>query len=93
MHPNQRVKGQALTLGIVSDGYTAPVVVFQVRQAETGFGVAEWGFALGSAFWGAGLFFASAPESQASFGSPASSSPRTFIMPAPTGCSAARTSS
>jgi len=58
---DQRLQGHALTLGVVPDGYAAPVGVFQVRQAEPGFGVAEWGFALGSAFWGAGVFFASAP--------------------------------
>jgi RimJ/RimL family protein N-acetyltransferase len=27
-----------------------------VRQLEPGFGTAEWGFALGSGFWGTGLF-------------------------------------
>jgi ribosomal-protein-alanine N-acetyltransferase len=30
--------------------------IFQVRQLEPGFGTAEWGFALGSAFWGTGVF-------------------------------------
>jgi RimJ/RimL family protein N-acetyltransferase len=27
-----------------------------VRQLEPGFATAEWGFALGSAFWGSGMF-------------------------------------
>jgi RimJ/RimL family protein N-acetyltransferase len=27
-----------------------------VRQLEPGWGTAEWGFALGSAFWGTGMF-------------------------------------
>jgi len=30
--------------------------IFQVRQLEPGFGTAEWGFALASAFWGSGVF-------------------------------------
>jgi RimJ/RimL family protein N-acetyltransferase len=30
--------------------------IFQVRQLELGFGTAEWGFAIGSPFWGTGLF-------------------------------------
>jgi RimJ/RimL family protein N-acetyltransferase len=33
----------------------------QVRQLEADFGTAEWGFALGDAFWGTGLFMESAP--------------------------------
>ena len=32
------------------------VGIFQLRQLEPGFGTAEWGFALGSAFWGSGAF-------------------------------------
>jgi RimJ/RimL family protein N-acetyltransferase len=30
--------------------------VFQLRQIEGGFTTAEWGFALGAQFWGAGYF-------------------------------------
>jgi ribosomal-protein-alanine N-acetyltransferase len=30
--------------------------IFQVRQLEPGFATAEWGFAIGSAYWGTGLF-------------------------------------
>ena len=30
--------------------------LFQVRQLDPGFETAEWGFALGSAFWGTGMF-------------------------------------
>ena len=33
-----------------------PVGLFQLRQLEPGFGTAEWGFAIGSAFWGTGVF-------------------------------------
>jgi RimJ/RimL family protein N-acetyltransferase len=30
--------------------------LFQLRSLEPGFGSCEWGFALGSQFWGTGLF-------------------------------------
>jgi N-acetyltransferase len=30
--------------------------IFQLRELEPGFGTAEWGFAIGSAFWGSGAF-------------------------------------
>ena len=30
--------------------------IFQVRETEPGFGTAEWGFAIGSPFWGTGVF-------------------------------------
>ena len=42
------------------DGYDTAVGLFQVRQLDPSFGTAEWGFALGSAFWGSGLFVAGA---------------------------------
>ena len=34
--------------------------IFQIRELEPGFGTAEWGFAIGSAFWGTGTFSESA---------------------------------
>jgi RimJ/RimL family protein N-acetyltransferase len=30
--------------------------IFQLRELEPGFGTAEWGFAIGSPFWGTGVF-------------------------------------
>jgi RimJ/RimL family protein N-acetyltransferase len=30
--------------------------IFQVRSLEPGFATAEWGFAMGSQYWGTGLF-------------------------------------
>ena len=42
------------------DGYDTAVGLFQVRQLDPTFGTAEWGFAIGSAFWGSGLFQAGA---------------------------------
>ena len=34
-----------------------------MRQLEPGFGTAEWGFAMGSAFWGTGIFVEAAHSS------------------------------
>jgi ribosomal-protein-alanine N-acetyltransferase len=56
-----RSAGQSICFGVVPEGYQAPVGIFQVRQLEPGFKVAEWGFALASEFWGEGLFYAAAP--------------------------------
>ena len=52
----QRAAGQYVCFGIVPDGMTAAVGLFQLRSLEPGFGSAEWGFVLGSPFWGSGLF-------------------------------------
>jgi RimJ/RimL family protein N-acetyltransferase len=41
---------------VVPHGCESPVGLFQVRPLERGFQTAEWGFAIGSAFWGTGLF-------------------------------------
>ena len=38
-----------------ADSDTA-IGIFQLRSTEPGFGTAEWGFALGSPFWGTGVF-------------------------------------
>jgi RimJ/RimL family protein N-acetyltransferase len=58
---DQRAAGEAICFAVVPEGYQAPVGVFQVRQLEPRFRVAEWGFALASEFWGEGLFSAAAP--------------------------------
>jgi ribosomal-protein-alanine N-acetyltransferase len=34
----------------------AAIGLFQVRQLESSFATAEWGFAIGSPFWGSGIF-------------------------------------
>ena len=51
-----RLAGNSFCFGIVPDGYEDAMGLFQVRQLEPGFGSAEWGFALGSPFWGTGVF-------------------------------------
>lgn len=52
----EQAAGRYVCFGIVPDGLEHPVGIIQVRQLQPGFGVAEWGFALGPEFWGRGLF-------------------------------------
>ena len=53
---HERTRGNSFCFGIVPDGYDDAMGLFQVRQLEPGFGSAEWGFAIGSPFWGRGVF-------------------------------------
>src|SRR5688572_12431056 len=53
---HDRTRGNSFCFGIVPDGYDDAMGLFQVRQLEPGFGSAEWGFAIGSPFWGRGVF-------------------------------------
>ena len=52
----QRSLGIAACFVVVPDGVDSPVGIFQIRSMESGFMTAEWGFAIGSPFWGSGLF-------------------------------------
>ena len=52
----QRAAGQYICFAVVPDGMTEAIGLFQVRALVPDFSTAEWGFALGSAFWGTGLF-------------------------------------
>lgn len=52
----EREQGRYLCFAVVPDGYQTAVGLFQVRQLDVSFDTAEWGFAIGSAFWGSGLF-------------------------------------
>jgi RimJ/RimL family protein N-acetyltransferase len=52
----EREAGRYACFAVVPHGMETPVGLFQVRQLEPGFATAEWGFAMGSAFWGQGLF-------------------------------------
>ncbi len=52
----ERQAGNYVCFAAVPDGMHTAVGIFQVRSLEPGFGTAEWGFALGSAFWGTGIF-------------------------------------
>jgi RimJ/RimL family protein N-acetyltransferase len=53
---SEREAGRYACFAVVPHGMSTAVGLFQVRQLEAGFATAEWGFALGSAFWGTGMF-------------------------------------
>ena len=52
----ERANGNYACFAIVPQGLTTAIGIFQVRSLEPGFGSAEWGFAMGSQFWGTGIF-------------------------------------
>lgn len=53
---HERELGNYICFGVVPAGMTTAVGLFQLRSLEPGFGSCEWGFALGSQFWGTGVF-------------------------------------
>lgn len=52
----ERAAGNYVCFGIVPHGLDTAIGIIQIRQLEPGFSTAEWGFAIGSAFWGTGVF-------------------------------------
>jgi [ribosomal protein S5]-alanine N-acetyltransferase len=52
----ERAHGRYACYAVVPHGMSSPVGLFQLRQTESGFVTAEWGFALGAPFWGSGYF-------------------------------------
>ena len=56
----ERTAGNYVCFAVVPHGMDTPIGIFQVRQLEPGFATAEWGFAIGSNFWGSGIFAAGA---------------------------------
>ena len=52
----QRAAGSYACFAVTMQGFDTAIGIFQVRELEPGFGAAEWGFAIGSPFWGTGLF-------------------------------------
>ena len=52
----ERAAGRYVCFAVVPHGMETAVGLFQVRQLEPGFASGEWGFALGSAYWGTGMF-------------------------------------
>jgi ribosomal-protein-alanine N-acetyltransferase len=52
----QRAAGEYVCFAVVVEGSDQAVGLFQVRSLEPGFASAEWGFALGSMYWGTGVF-------------------------------------
>ena len=56
----QRAAGQYACFAVTLAESDTAIGIFQLRSVEPGFGTAEWGFAIGSAYWGTGLFHATA---------------------------------
>jgi ribosomal-protein-alanine N-acetyltransferase len=52
----QRTHGAYACFAVVPVGMNTAIGIFQVRQLEPSFATAEWGFAIGSPFWGTGVF-------------------------------------
>jgi RimJ/RimL family protein N-acetyltransferase len=53
----QRTAGAYVCFAVTLRGYDTAIGIFQIRDLAAGFESAEWGFALGSAFWGTGVFY------------------------------------
>ena len=52
----QRAAGQYVCFAVVPNGSDTAIGIFQVRSLDSGFATAEWGFVIGSDFWGSGMF-------------------------------------
>lgn len=52
----ERQAGNYICFAVVPAGMSTAIGLFQVRSLEPGFATAEWGFAIGSSFWGSGTF-------------------------------------
>jgi ribosomal-protein-alanine N-acetyltransferase len=52
----QRQAGAYACFAVTVDSTDTAIGIFQLRELEPGFGTAEWGFAIGSAYWGTGVF-------------------------------------
>ena len=52
----ERASGRQICFAVVPNDMNTAIGLFQLRQIEAGFASAEWGFAIGSDFWGTGMF-------------------------------------
>ena len=52
----QRSAGTYACFAVTLHGSDTAIGIFQLRELDPGFGTAEWGFAIGSPFWGTGAF-------------------------------------
>ena len=52
----RRSQGEFACFAVVPEGLDTAIGIFQVRALDAEFSTAEWGFALGSPYWGRGLF-------------------------------------
>jgi RimJ/RimL family protein N-acetyltransferase len=58
----EQAAGRYVCFGLVPAGRSDAVGIIQIRALDKEFGIAEWGFAIGSEFWGTGVFRAAARE-------------------------------
>jgi len=52
----QRQAGQYMCFAVTVKGFDTAIGIFQLRDLHSGLDTAEWGFAIGSGFWGTGVF-------------------------------------
>ncbi len=52
----ERAAGRFVCFAVVPQGTNTAIGIFQLRQIEAGFASGEWGFAIGSPYWGSGIF-------------------------------------
>src|SRR4030081_2599564 len=52
----QRLMGTYACFAVTLAGTDEAIGIFQLRELDPGFGTAEWGFAIGSPYWGSGVF-------------------------------------
>lgn len=57
----EQAAGRYACFAVVPAGTDTAVGIFQVRQLDAAFDTAEWGFVMGSAHWGTGVFAEAAP--------------------------------
>jgi len=57
---HQRMAGTSICYAITVPGFDTAIGIIQVRQLDPDFSTAEWGFVIGTAFWGSGVFQQSA---------------------------------
>ena len=58
----ERQEGRYACFAVVPHGYDHAIGIFQIRQLDFNFESAEWGFAIGSEYWGTGVFIDAAIE-------------------------------
>ena len=52
----QRSAGTYACFAVTLNDSDTAIGIFQLRELDPGFGAAEWGFAIGSPYWGTGVF-------------------------------------
>ncbi len=58
----ERQEGRYACFAVVPHGADHAIGIFQIRQLDFNFETAEWGFAVGSEYWGSGVFTDAARE-------------------------------